>query len=243
MLVPITRAIQAVTAVGAGLVAAGLLGDGSAAKLIGVLISALLMIIIEWILLVAPKKLVWARRKLDSRSRFEGAWIQDVVCPEKQDQVHSPNRFAIFVVSYSDSSDEYVVEGTAYDRHGKSHSTWTSDPVQFPRDRKSMTYLWRGVVVADIGSDPRGVERSGFTKLSMGISNRAGTGRVDHAAMAVTMQVRFFGPPAEVARAAQVDISSLVDPVARDRFALAYSHTLASSNSDQLTESRSAEPA
>ena len=217
MLTIIVRSLQTAISVVVGIATASLIGDANTAKLIAVPIAAVVMGVIEYALMVAPRQSVWARRHLDPRSVFEGVWIQDV----KRGRGEQFNRFAVFTVSYSGRDSEYRVEGTAYDGRGIEHSRWRSDElVHFSRDGQSMTYLWAGDVVGESG-DAAASDRRGFARLWLSSSN-GGTGRVDHVSMAAVLHFNIVRVTADLIP----DPAVLADPTLRDVFALDYADRL-----------------
>ena len=75
----ILRAVQSVIVVLATVTTARFMGDGSQAELVAAAAAAICIVLLEYLSILLPKKSSWIRRILDSRSPFEGSWIQRVV--------------------------------------------------------------------------------------------------------------------------------------------------------------------
>ena len=179
----------------------------------------------EWLIAWTPRHWRIARRLLDPRAVFAGAWMQQRV-HVFGDARHGPmglNRFAIFWVEYDSPTDNYHVEGTAYDANGVEHSRWRSvDTVHFAKDGRSMTYLWEGTVTNETleATDPR---RTGFARLTLASEN-AGRGRVEHVALDVNLEFNLRRITTGWMEREAVDgfePGQLRDPDVRDQFAVA----------------------
>jgi hypothetical protein len=190
MLLLVFRALNAVFAVVVAILVSMRWGDSNLGKLVTVIITASVVAFAEWLLLWAPKHWEWARRRLDPRSIFTGVWIEEdvhVLGDGRNEQI--PNRFGIFAIDYQEETDTYAVDGRAYNKVGKEHARFWSveaKPIHFAKNGRSMTYLFDGTITNPNlkSSDPR---RTGLTRMDL-VTDDAGTGRVDHVALNVTLE-------------------------------------------------------
>lgn len=225
MLTIVVRAIQSALAVIAAIATTSWLGEGNLAKLAAIPVASGAAILIEYLLVLAPKRSARIRRRLDPRSAFEGSWIQQVRQVATADPYARSNAFAVFTVTYTDG--HYEIEGTAYDPQGREHSRWNStDQVHFSPNGRALTYLWEGTLSAG-GEDIGELERSGFCTLRL-VSDNSGTGRVDHVSMKVTLVFNIARVTAEIAERWKegADPASLEDLAERDSFARDYAQRL-----------------
>lgn len=186
MITIIVRGLQSALAALAGIWTASRLGNGDMAKLAAVPITSAAALVIEYGLTVAPKRSKSVRKKLDPCSLHEGVWVQRVKAVETRIAGPEENKFAIFVVIYS--NDTYAVDGTAYHIAGEEHSRWESiEPAQFSRDGRAMTYLWRGNVMRpDKGEENESRERRGVCTIKLS-SDDSGSGCAEHLSKLATL--------------------------------------------------------
>lgn len=232
MLLIAFRAINAVFAVVVAVLITGRFGgDTPRAKIVAVLITAGVVAFVELLGVWAPKRSRTARRVLDSRSLFEGIWMQDVVNVDDQQGSTSehPNRFAVFTVQYSRPINNYNVEGTAYDSIGREHAHWEStEVVHFAQNGRGMTYQWTGKIRignknANEKAGPERPDRGGFARLTLSSEN-GGRGRVDHVAMNINLDFNIFRLTKNwlAENNLQFQPERLREPDYRNRFALEY---------------------
>ena len=81
----------------------------------------------------------WYRKIADSRSRFEGLWIQQFLT--RRDEV-STVEFSLFNVIYTAASDDYAVIGRAFDAQGNRLAHFRSDKLMIDNTFTTATYLW-----------------------------------------------------------------------------------------------------
>jgi hypothetical protein len=226
----VVRALQSAVAIIAGVATAAILGDGNQAKLAAVPIGALIALLIEYALKIAPRKSPWARSLLDRRSKFEGMWIQDVKKVITDGAVADSNRFAVYSVEFN---AEYKVEGRAYDQHGNEFARWnTVGPINFSADAQTMTYLWEGDVIGNAGGQGSS-DRKGFAQLTLASTGDDGTGRVDHVSKRMTLLFDFRRVTPDLLVNSGVDApASLLKPDVRDKFARHYAQKLAPARSN-----------
>ena len=215
------RSLNAVFAVVVAVAATQTFGDSNRAKLWTVIITSSVVVLFETLVIWLPKHSVAARRLLDSRSKFAGSWLQDVVKSHGRGVEQNPNRFAIFTVVYSKPTDNYVVEGTAYTDAGIEHARWKStDVVHFSRDGMSMTYEWKGPVTNQTFQD-KSADRSGFSRLTL-TDEDGGTARVDHVHLDISLEInidRITTKWLAKKHLGEFTPDSLQIPSERDRFA------------------------
>jgi hypothetical protein len=224
-----SRAANAIFAVVVAVVVSMRFGQSNLGKLVTVLITAAVVAVCEGLVVWAPKHSSRARRLLDPRSIFAGVWIQDVVHVHGyEDAPTAKNRFAVFSLAYRQSTDDYAVEGTAYDEDGKEHARWQSvETAHFTKDGRSITYLWEGTIT-DRTLGPGDPRRTGFARLLLS-SDDGGRGRVEHIALdgILEFNVRRVTPRL----LAEYDLahfkpSELRDPGLRDKFGAAFASRL-----------------
>ncbi|RZU50344.1 hypothetical protein EV385_2113 [Krasilnikovia cinnamomea] len=230
MLQVLFRAFVTVFTVATGVTVSTLWGDSSGGKLLAASVIAVVVGLVEWLMIWTPKHSALARRLLDPRSVVVGVWLQDVKLAwglQGRPQA-SPNRFAIFTVSY-DSTHDYLVEGRAYDERGQEYARWHSiESPMFSRNGRSMTYLFEGTVLdSDVSLTER--HRVGLTRLALESSTDCGEGSVEHVAMNAHVEFDLFRiTPTWLATRglAAFSVEAIGHLATRSKFAEAYARTL-----------------
>lgn len=177
--------VQALLTVLASAWAAAHLGDGTQADLVAASCVGVVMIALNALILVAPRKLRSVRALLDPRGEFEGTWVQVVRrVIQNGEGPDVRNRFGVFDVVWDDEKDGYVVHGVAYDEHGEPFASWSTLGVaQFSTGE--MSYAWKGIVPGET-SDPKDVSRTGLCTVDL----RTGEGFVDHVWLALRLSIK-----------------------------------------------------
>jgi hypothetical protein len=228
MVAVLFRGFSTVVTVVIAVIVSAVWGDSTAGKIWAAVIIAAVIGLVEWMLIWAPKHWAVARRILDPRSVMTGVWIQDVVAvfPHGARSINEEqNRFAVFWVDYQ-LPDGYMVRGFAYDQHGVEYARWRSEgSPEFTRDGRSMTYRFSGTVTMDKSTRDAEHDRIGFANVDL----RAGTGRVDHVAMTVSLRFdvwRVTTPWLKEVGLGQFRPSQLEEAAERKQFAAAFAQTL-----------------
>lgn len=221
------RAFSTLVTVAIAVTVAAVWGDSPGGKILAAVLIAAVIGIVEWLLIWTPKHSAAARRVLDPRSVVAGVWMQDVVAvfpPRPVDE--DRNRFAIFWVDYQ-LPDGYRVSGFAYDQKGLEYARWRSEgSPEFTKDGRSMTYRFSGTITEQ-SAQADDHERLGFANIDL----RAGTGRVDHVAMKVSLRFdvwRVTPRWLQEVGLGQFSPDGLKEATARTQFAAAYARTLPS---------------
>ncbi len=180
----VLRAVSTVIPVAIGLWGAAAWGDTGAGKVATAVVVAIVIALPEWLFVVLPRHSLTARRFLDPRAVWEGAWMQVVTSMRSTEAGPESNRFALFVVIYA--GDRYRINGTAYDEHGLKAAQWrwVGSPT-FSRDGRELSYEWQGESTRRPNGDG-GMGKSGLAKLEL-IDDESGSGRVDHVAASVQL--------------------------------------------------------
>jgi hypothetical protein len=152
-------------------------GTKDVGDLLGATTASVVVLLLEVGGIQGPRYCSFLRQLLDSRSGFEGIWLQDVYSGP------SGNKLAVFYCDYNAASDSYSIYGHAYSGEGTRWAIWRSTTQLYVDPRgDSAQYLWDGTLVDPNRTD---AQKSGVTRLrllSAGAFRRPmrGEGSVSH---------------------------------------------------------------
>ena len=154
MIASIVSAIGSVLTVVVAVLVTTNVGETPSAKVLTATLSAVALIALQGFILLSPRHLAWARRRLDPRAVWTGVWVQDVLLPWSRKGVVAdyPNRFSVFRVVYDDG---YWLIGSAYYASGALLANW--DPKKaatFSKNGREMSYEWGGIALDGTEIDP-----------------------------------------------------------------------------------------
>ena len=189
----IIRAIGSVLTVIVAVQVTSSAGDSDSAKIVAAIISAAVIAAVEWFVWWSPKRLEWARERLDPRAVWLGAWVQTVTLAYSSSEgvmEEETNAYSVFVVTYDVQRKIYVLAGDAYDRNGVEVAEWSSSVEMFPtfsQDGRSVSYAWRGTMLVAGERNPL-KEGLATLRLTDGKSDE-GSGSIQHVSLDRTFLV------------------------------------------------------
>lgn len=225
MVASVVRGIGSVLTVVVAILVTTRAGETATGKIVAALISACVLVGLEWIVRWAPVHLEWARLRLDERAVWTGVWVQTVVgaWSDSGEETGNRNNFSVFRVVY-DPDSGYLLVGRAYDDGGAEVAEWEStEGATFSRDGRRMSYVWHGKTWHDGSMDPDRTGLATFT-LRPGETDN-GTGEVQHVGLNRQLEVQLERVTAAYLRSTGLDstfsVAGLKGDGERRRFAAA----------------------
>ena len=178
MIAPVVRGIGSVLTVVVAILVTTRVGETASARILGAALSAVVLIALEWFIQWSPRRLTWARDRLDARAVWTGVWVQQVILAWSTAGVDAGNRnrLSVFRVVYDDG---YWLIGRAYDTAGLAWADWESrKPATFSKNGREMSYEWTGIALDGSGPAP---DRTGLSRLALDPGDKDhGSGQVQH---------------------------------------------------------------
>ena len=224
MAASIVRGVGSVLTVIVAILVTTRVGEAATAKILAAVISAAVLISLEWFVRWSPMHIQWARHRLDERSVWTGVWVQTVVEAWSTEgrETNNRNSFSVFRVVYGGPEAGYTLVGRAYDSGGTEVAEYEStEGATFSKDGKRLSYIWRGKTWEGDGIDPL---RTGLATMQLRPGEKDnGTGEVQHVGSNRQLDVEFERVTAAFLRRTGLDgtfdVASLQADEERRRFA------------------------
>lgn len=91
------------------------------------------------------KNILFFRKILDKRARFEGDWFV-------QTEPGSRMPYGAVSIDYNSDTDVYTYSGAAYDSQGKLASEWSCEDIQFDLPHGKIQFICRTSIKGDAGT-------------------------------------------------------------------------------------------